>query len=251
MPFVPWFLQQVAAHDKKKGRRTLDILDVHYYPQANGVYGGATDPQTNALRLRSVRALWDPSYKDESWIGTSVQLIPRLRQWVTKYYPGTKLGIMEWNWGADGTLNGGLAAAEALGVFGRERLDMACYWAVPGVSTPGFFAFKMYRNADGKGNGFGDTAVAAASSAPESVSCYGSVDAKTNVPCIMLINKLPARSVPVTLQVRGGKATGAMEVYRYHGNDLKKIVRLPDVSVTGGRARLELPAYSLTLLRGK
>ncbi|MCS6775577.1 MAG: glycoside hydrolase family 44 protein [Chloroherpetonaceae bacterium] len=251
VPFLPWFLQQVAAHDRKKGRRTLDILDVHYYPQASGVYSGSTDPQTNALRLRSVRSLWDPNYTDESWIGTAVQLIPRLKQWVSRYYPGTKIGIMEWNWGAGHTLNGGLAVAEVLGVFGREQLDMACYWAIPGAGTPAFFAFKMYRNADDRGNGFGDVAVQASSSAPDRISCYGSIDAKTGAARILLINKMPATAAPITLEIQGTGGTRTLEVYRYSGADLKKIVRLPDLIVPGGKTQMELPPYSLTLLRQK
>ena len=34
-------------------------------------FGNGNDPATNALRLRSTRALWDPSYVDESWINTA------------------------------------------------------------------------------------------------------------------------------------------------------------------------------------
>ena len=49
-------------------------------------------------RLRSTRSLWDPGYLDESWIGRDVKaepiaLIPRLKNWVSTYYPGTKVGI--------------------------------------------------------------------------------------------------------------------------------------------------------------
>src|SRR5262249_14207705 len=162
LPFLAWFLQQVAAHDRKTGRRTLDYLDVHFYPQAEGVYLGArSDPATDARRLRSVRALWDPTYGDESWIGTAAQLVPRLRQWVNKYDPGAKLAINEWSWGQEQPLNGGVTVGEILGVFGRERLDMACYWALPVFDSPAFYAWKLYRNADGAGNGFGDIAVVA------------------------------------------------------------------------------------------
>jgi hypothetical protein len=252
MPFLAWFLQQAAAHDKKKGRRTLDVLDVHFYPQAPGVYQGwKKDAQTNALRLRSTRALWDPTYTDESWIATPVQLIPRLRQWVNQYYPGTKIGLMEWNWGTDETLNGGLTIAEILGIFGRERLDMAAYWALPALKSPGFFAFKMYRNADGKGNGFGDVAVAASSSQPDKVSCFGSLDSKTGLPAVMLINKSPDEDQEVTLQINGAKNLRAAQVYQYSGIDLKRIVPMPDIALQNGRARVTLPAYSVTLLRGK
>jgi hypothetical protein len=68
MPFLPWWLDQVRRHDELVGRRTLDLLDVHYYPQALGVYGAADDTATSALRLRSTRSLWDHEYVDESWI---------------------------------------------------------------------------------------------------------------------------------------------------------------------------------------
>lgn len=249
MPFIPWFLQQVAAHDKQKGRRTLDVLDVHFYPQAQGVHSDRSDAKTEALRLRSTRALWDPEYKDESWIDTAVQLIPRLRQWIDRYYPGTKIGLTEWNWGADKTLNGGLAVGEVLGILGRERVDLASYWVLPGNGTPGFFAFKMYRNADGDGQGFGDIAVKASSGDPKSVSCFGSVDSRTGKPALMLINKLPERAVTVTISLTNRSPVAAASVFRYSRADLKTIARLPDIAITAGRTRMELPAYSMTLLR--
>ena len=249
-PFLDWFLRQVAAQDKKTGRRTLDVLDVHFYPQASGVYSGATDPAANALRLRSVKALWDANYKDESWIGASVQLIPRLHQWVDKNYPGTKIGLTEWNWGADATLNGGLAVAEVLGVFGREKLDMACYWTAPALGTPGFYAYKIYRNADGAKHGFGDVAVSARSSAPDQVSCYASVDSKTGAPIVLIINKTEREIANAPLHITSRRAVSKFRAYRYSGANLKEIVSLPDIVSREGRARVTLPPDSITLLRG-
>src|SRR5437763_610335 len=41
VPFLLWWLRQVAAADKAAGRRTLDLLSVHFYPQAEGVYSDA------------------------------------------------------------------------------------------------------------------------------------------------------------------------------------------------------------------
>ena len=250
LPFLEWFLRETAAHDKKTGRRSLDVLDVHFYPQANGVYGGATDSATNDLRLRSVKALYDPNYKDESWIGAPVQLIPRLRQWVDKNYPGTKIGLTEWNWGADNTLNGGLTVAEVLGVFGRERLDMACYWTAPGNGTPGFYAYKMYRNADGANHGFGDTAVSAHSSAPDRVSCYASLESKTGLPVILIINKTGRQIMNAPLHIVSRKAISKWQTYRYDGANLKEIIHLPDMTVREGRTEITLPPDSMTLLRG-
>ena len=49
-----------------------------------------------------------------------------------------------------------LAQADVLGIFGRENLDLATLWSPPDSSQPGAFAFRMYRNYDTNGHGFGN-----------------------------------------------------------------------------------------------
>jgi hypothetical protein len=72
--YLPWFLAQLAQNNVATGKRLLDVLSVHFYPQG-GQYGNDTSTAMQQLRNRSTRALWDPGYVDESWIGTAVQLI--------------------------------------------------------------------------------------------------------------------------------------------------------------------------------
>jgi hypothetical protein len=255
LPLIPWFLDQTRKHDQRTGRRTLDVLDIHYYPQGNGVYGGKTDAATNALRLRSTRALWDPAYKDESWINEPVNLIPRMRTWIGQYYPGTKLGITEWNWGADKTLCGGLAVAECLGVFGREGVALANYWTAPPEQSPGYFAYKLFRNADGQGRGFGDNSVQARSSDPSAVSCFASLDtsdSSAGMPAVILINKQPDAEAVATVAIRHSRPLKTASVWRYDGGDLKSIARGAPIAFKGSgpsTATIRLPAYSMTLLR--
>jgi hypothetical protein len=249
MPLIPWFLDQVRKHDQRTGKRTLDVLDIHYYPQGSGVYGGKSDPATNALRLRSTRGLWDPAYKDESWINDTVNLIPRMRGWIAEYYPGTRLGITEWNWGADSTLCGGLAVAECLGVFGREGVYLANYWTAPGDHSPGYFAYKLFRNADDRGHGFGDKSVMAQSSDPSAVSCFASTDSSTGMPAVILINKQPGAEAVAALSVRHTKQLTTASVWLYDAADLKSIEPGAPIQFTGGTATVRLPAYSMTLLR--
>ena len=76
---------------------------------------------------------------------------PRFHEWVDKNYPGTKIAITEYNFGGLEAMNGALAQADALGIFGRERLDLATLWGPPKPDQPGAFAFRMFRNYDGKG----------------------------------------------------------------------------------------------------
>jgi Glycoside hydrolase family 44 len=250
VPLIPWFLRTVRRHDAATGRRSLDVLTVHYYPQARGVAGDASDPRTQALRLRSTRSLWDPGYVDESWIDEPVRLIPRLRQWVSKEYPGTMTGITEYNFGGGDSVGAGLAEAEALGVFGREGLDLATYWTSPSPRSPVWLAFRMYRDDDGGGGHFGGTSIAATSAWPGIVSAFASrepgwVD-------VMLIDKDAARGHRVALRVPGSAAGAAVERFQDAPAVPGSIERMPDAVAAGGAGRplrLELPAASITLLR--
>src|SRR5258708_38156801 len=112
-------------------------------------------------RNRSTRSLWDLNYVDESWINTQVRLIPRMKSWVAQYYPNTKIGVTEYNWGAEGNINGATSQADIYGIFGREGLDLATRWTTPATGSPVYNAMKMYRNYDGNKSGFGDTSVSA------------------------------------------------------------------------------------------
>src|SRR5205823_3049564 len=92
MDYLPWLLQQLNQNNIATGKRILDVFTVHCYPQG-GEFGNDTSTTMQLLRNRSTRQLWDPNYVDQSWIGTQVNLVPRLKGWVNQYYPGTKIGI--------------------------------------------------------------------------------------------------------------------------------------------------------------
>jgi hypothetical protein len=166
LDFGPWLLQQLQQYELTNGTRLLDVFTLHIYPQGANESGSDTSLATQLGRNRSTRALWDPSYVDNSWINSVIKLIPRMREWVTNYYPGTKIGITEYNWGAEDHINGATAQADLLGIFGREGLDVATRWTTPAATSPSFQAMKMYRNYDGNKSTFGETSVAA--SGPES-----------------------------------------------------------------------------------
>ena len=104
-------------------------------------------------------------------------------------------------------------------------------------------------NADDAGHGFGAVAVQAQSAAPDRVSVFGSLDAQTKLPVVLLINKRPDSATVARLVLNTKRAVRAANVFRYYGENLKEIRVLPDIEVNNGQARLELPPYSLTLLR--
>lgn len=122
--YIPWLLDQLKLK-AQTGPCLLDVVSVHYYPQG-GEFSSDVSTDMQLLRNASTRSLWDPNYVDQSWINSAVELIPRMKGWVTDHYiAGTPVAITEYNWGAETHINGATAQADILGIFGREGLDMA------------------------------------------------------------------------------------------------------------------------------
>lgn len=250
VPLLAWYLRKMKEQQDKTGQRLLDVLDVHYYPQQTNVYGGGvggTDPITAQLRIRSTRALWDPAYSDESWIGTAVQLLPRMKKLIDENYPGTGLSIGEWSFGGEGHMSGGLATAEALGRFGANGVTAAFYWTAPPAGSPTFWAFRAFRNVDGKGTRFQDVSIGATSTS-SSVSAFASTDAANSQVVMVLLNTDPSKSINVGLAPKGCKAFTSTQTFTYDGQGNGFQAQSPQP--TGGtQAVIALPKYSITVVK--
>jgi len=184
-----------------------------------------------------------------------------MRQWVANDYPGTKLAIDEYNWGGMESINGALAQADILGIFGREGLDVGTMWPTsdPSGQIPGMMAFAMYRNYDGSKSTFGDmglasTSVAAGTDAEGSLAVYGALRSSDNAVTVMVINKTYADQTQ-TLSLANVAASGQAKVYLYSSANLAAIVPQANITVTppgGGGTTSSLsttfPAQSITLL---
>lgn len=243
--FVPWLLSQLHAHQEKTGLRLLDVCTLHIYPQG-GDGGDDVSPKIQALRNRSTRALWDPAYKDESWINDTVELIPRLKDWVKTCYPGTKVGITEYNWGAEKNINGATAQADILGIFGREGLDLATRWTTPAPATPTFKAMQMYRNYDGKNSGFGDVSVSDTAPDPDALASFAAVRRADGALTVMVIDKDANGGGPVTLSLSHFRPAAEAQVWQLTGANV--LTHLPSVPARASGLQITVPAQSITLL---
>jgi len=252
LPLAAWYLQQFAAYAAAHGgQRLLDYFDEHFYPQETGVaLSTAGNAATQALRLRSTRALWDPTYTDESWTADlglgSVELIPRMKQWVAQYYPGTKIAISEYNWGGLESINGALTEADVLGIFGAQGVDRAQLWSPPTSSQPGAFAFRMYRNYDGHGSRFGDESVTASSADQGQLSVYAAQRSTDGALTVQVVNKTGG-DLTSTLSVHNA-STSAAQVFTYSAANLGAIVQGADATFSAGAVSHTYPANSITLL---
>ena len=240
MDYIPWLLTEWKA-----AGHPVDVVSVHFYPQG-GEYSDDVSQQMQLLRNRSTRQLWDPNYVSESWINAPVYLIPRMKKWVSKdYYSGTPAAITEYNWGAEGYINGATTQADIYGIFGREGLDMATRWTVPDSSTPTYKAMQIYRNYDGEGSAFGDTSIAASVPNPDELSAFAALRSADGTMTVMVINKDLNNTTSVSLQLAHFAASGSAEVYRLTSANV--IQNLPNISWANGVLGDQEPPQSITL----
>jgi hypothetical protein len=243
--FLPWFLDSLHKNDLATGWRSLNVLDLHYYPE--GLYNDEVDDATAAKRLRSTRSLWDQTYIDESWINKPIYLIPRMKQLINDYYPETRFGLSEWNFGADKTMNGALTIADVLGIFGEQDLYYASYWQYPTIGSPGFNAFKLYTNYDEKGSRFGDISVWSDTTDHNQITSHAALDSLTGNLTLILINKNPQKTFSTNVRLSGYTTGDTIDLYRLDGTHSTDVLKTT-LAKTGEELNLDLPPYSISLL---
>ena len=274
---VEYYLQQFKAYAAANNTpRLLDYLDLHTYFAAeyNGSGVGlapAGDTGEQMARLDSTRVFWDPTYADPNYPQPNYttdsnytancstplqapQLIPMMQTWVGNNYPGTKTATSEYNWGGQEHINGALAQADLLGIFGQYGLDLATLWGPPDeTQLPGLIAFEIYRNYDGANSKFGGTALASTSAAQGQLAVYGALRSSDHAVTVVVINKTYG-ALTSTLSLANLTATGSAKVYQYSNANLASIVALPDQAVTSpavgsttSTIAATFPAASITL----
>ncbi|MBC8139389.1 MAG: glycoside hydrolase family 44 protein, partial [Fibrella sp.] len=245
--YLPWWLGEIAAADRKSGKRTLDIFDIHAYGdyETNGV----STAEGDARKIRSPRGMWDPTFPSEGGIGasgnaTSTQpnknipaIIPRFRAMVNAIYPGTQFAITEWCYWNDNGVVESLAEADSYGVFGREKVDIATRFIAPQPDTLGSLALEMYKD-------FAPLSVEVKTSLSlDLLTSYASVTGDGRRMTVMVINKDPKRAVTAKIKTVGFQPT-QMVAHKRIG-DAKTITTSaplkPQDSCT-------FPPYSQTLL---
>ncbi len=251
VPFLQWFLRSVNADDKLTNKRSLDIFTVHYYPNA-GQYGGGNDPAMQDKRVQAPRALWDGLYVEPSWVSSTewanLGLLRRLKTLVSQFYPGTRIGLTEWNFGGEDDISGAVATADALGIFGREDLYCASYWGLPKQGSATGWAFRLYRNYDGNGAAFGEQSAATKMEDTRSMSAYGAITQDGAKLTVVLINKDRTASKDVSIKAAGFMPRSGAEVYRYSQASHAAITREPLKVSNPAAVSVTLPPMSINMV---
>jgi hypothetical protein len=259
--FYEYLLERIAAEEAVQGRTLMDVLDLHWYPEARGdnvrITENNNSPGVVAARLQAPRSLWDPTYTETSWItgccsGGPLQLLNRVQRDIDDFKPGTKIAITEYNYGGTNHISGGVAQADVLGVFGREDEFAATFWNLHGDANSQFAsgAFKMYLDYDGRvGNGrFGDFSIDAVTDKIAESAVYASLDsADPNRMVLVAINRTSSAK-DVALAVTHDVQFDLAEVYQLTASSPNP-VRAADVPIDLVNAfHYTMPAMSVSTL---
>jgi hypothetical protein len=255
--FLEFFLDEMYLAEQANNKRLIDVLDVHWYSEAQGngvrIVGDDTTAAVVEARIQAPRSLWDTTYTEASWItqwstNGPINLLPRLQKKIADHYPGTKLSVSEHNHGGGGHISGGMALADVIGVFAREGLFAANMWDMGASSAFCYGGFAMFRNYDGQNGSFGDTSVHAATSNQAASSVFASIDAGSpNRVVIVAINK-SSSAQNAGIQVTNTTALTKARVYQLT-TTTPTPVPAADIAITKTNAFLySMPAMSVSTL---
>jgi fibronectin type 3 domain-containing protein len=257
--FLPWWLNEVLWSDQIAGTRSLDVLDIHAYPDSPDNLGSDTAAQKQAAALRIFRDYWDPTYVSESSgvnqpFATQIQplwtipfRLPRLRAMLYMIYPGTPLSITEWNaaFAGETDFSTALADADAFGIFGRERVTYASRWVAADSTAPAYQTLKLFRNYDGSHDTFGSTSIFATHNAdPNLFSAYAALSPTGTSLTLLVVNKDPANVAQVGFTLNNFTATN-FTAYTLSQTSPTSIVAS---ATEGWSATQSFAPYSATLL---
>lgn len=255
---LPWWLNEVYWQDKIAGKRSVDVLDVHAYPDGPDT-SSWTQAQKQALAARIYRDYWDPKYVSESgsinqnW-ATFIQpnktipfRIPRIRATANMIYPGTPVSFTEWSAAIAGEsdFSTALGDADAWGILGRDRVYLASRWTAPDPANPNYLALKLFTNYDGKHHGFATTSVSDTNTGdPNLFSSYAALDPTGKTLTLLVLNKDPSNTAQVQFAV-SGFTPQQMTSYTLSSTNPTKIVAS---STTAWSSTMNFAPYSATLV---
>lgn len=213
--FLPWWVNEVAWADAVSGTRSLDVFDIHAYPDANT--SGLTQTQLQALATSVYRDWWDPTYTSTATYiqgdGFSIEplepkpfRIPRMRAIVNSTYPGTQFSITEWSaaFAGESDFSTALGDADAYGILGRERAYLASRWEAPVPTNPNYLALKLFTNYDGAHHSFGTMSISDTNNgSPNLFSSYAALNSTGTTMTVLVLNKDPQNSAAVTFALNG------------------------------------------------
>ena len=255
--FLDTYLQQLASAEKSAHQRLLDVLDIHWYPEARGGNVRVSEHNNSdpvvAARLQAPRSLWDPAYQEDSWITKDVlhepiRLLPRLQDKIDRNYKDTLLAITEYNYGGGDHISGALAQADVLGIFGRQNLFAAAEFPLARDEPFIAAAFHMFRGFDGQTASFGDISILAATTDIPDTSVYASLDSTNPKRLVLVALNKTAHPLAASIRLANAPHFTHAALYQLAAKQPQPHPADPPPLTDPTHLTLALPAMSVTTL---
>lgn len=255
--FIDYYLKGMSDASDAAGTRLLDVLDIHYHTEAtNGLLEpiiSGTDNFSNNTRLQAPRILWDSTYTENSTIAIMhnqhIPLIPTLEASINMYYPGTKLSFSEYNFGGGGHISGGIAVADALGIFAEYGVYMACLKPNSKDTAYQKSGINIYTNYDGEGGSFGDTLVSSDNGGDTMSSVYAAIDGRDETSLkTLFINKNQSSSKTVEAEIISDAVFESASVYSFDKNSAEITLAEDEITVADNSFSFEMEPLTVYML---
>jgi hypothetical protein len=262
--FPDKYLPAIKSASTTYGKPLVDVYDFHWYSEATDGAGNRvtnltgptlTDAQVQAI-VESPRSLWDPTYKENSWITNNVlnapiDILGRLQAKIAAENPGMKIAITEYNNGGGEHIAGTIAQADNLGIFGSQGVFAAAFWPLNSNDTYILAGFRAFRGFDGVNASFGDISLESTSTSVQDVVVYASQDSATPGRAVFVaINR--SASAKVTA-INGQPLSGTAYLYQLtaasaqNQNPVEPILA-GQMPATGSSLTITLPPLSVTTI---
>lgn len=255
--FIDYYLMGMKRASEAAGTRLLDVLDIHYHTEAtNGLLEpviNGTDNFSNNTRLQAPRILWDSTYTENSAIAIMhnqhIPLIPTLEASINMYYPGTKLSFSEYNFGGGDYISGGIAVADALGIFGEYGVHMACLKPNSEDTSYQKSGINIYTNYDGNGGSFGNTAVRSDNGGDIMSSVYASINGNDETSLkVLLINKNQSKVKSADIRISSDAEFEGAEVYSFNEDSAKIVLSDEEIEIEDNRFSFDMEPLTVYML---
>ncbi|MBR4224693.1 MAG: hypothetical protein IKR73_07775 [Oscillospiraceae bacterium] len=215
---IDYYLTGMKQKSIDAGTRLLDVLDVHYFTEAQTPLGSDVlthdDNYSNAYRMQAVRTLWDGDYAENSVNALMnrqfTPFIPTLTSSIKINYAGTKLSFSEYDFGGGNNISGAIAEIDTLGTFAREGVYMACLSPVTEDHRFQNAAIDIFNEING-GSRFGDT-LYHTETEDDMGSCWAGTNDGRDLTLIVTNQNMSAEKA-VTVDIKGSEAYAVESVF--------------------------------------
>ena len=266
--FADKYLAGIKAASATYGAPLVDVYDFHWYSEATDGSGNRvinlsapalTDAQVQAI-VQSPRSLWDPTFKENSWIannvlGGPIYILRRLQAKIDAENPGMKIAITDYENGGFNHIAGTIAQADNLGIFGSEGVFAANFWPPSGTYSYTLAGFRAYRGFDGANANFGDISLQTTSSDAQKVVVYASTDsaAPGRVVLVAINRSASAQTTAINGLALSGTArlyqmTAASAQAQVNAGQPVAPVAAGSMAAGGSSMTITLPALSVTTI---